>query len=77
MKFTIVFSALFSAVTAVSGLAITESNIVSRYAAYGAEHVDLVKRLCSRVDGESVGTASDEAADAAAGVVLGFSPECC
>ncbi|KAJ7826165.1 hypothetical protein B0H14DRAFT_3874084 [Mycena olivaceomarginata] len=75
MKFTIVFSALLSAVTAVSGLAITESNIVSRYAAYGAEHVDLVARLCARVDGKSVGTASDEAADAAAGVDLGFSPE--
>jgi hypothetical protein len=38
MKFTIVFSALFSAVTAVSGLAITESNIVSRYTTKQNQH---------------------------------------
>ncbi|KAJ7145171.1 hypothetical protein C8R43DRAFT_1013069, partial [Mycena crocata] len=55
MQFIIVLSALLSTVTAVSGLAIANSNVESRYAVYGSEHVDLVRSLCSRATGESVG----------------------
>ncbi|KAJ7892794.1 hypothetical protein B0H14DRAFT_2685720, partial [Mycena olivaceomarginata] len=74
MKFTILFSALLSTVTAVSELAITESNIVSRYADMGRNTSIWWSVFAARVDGKSVGTASEEAADAAAAVVLGFAP---
>ncbi|KAJ7145205.1 hypothetical protein C8R43DRAFT_1237633 [Mycena crocata] len=75
MKFIIVLSALLSAVTAVSGLAIADSNVESRYAVYGAEHIDLVRRICKRATGESVGTAADEAdeaTDMATAAAIGF-----
>ncbi|KAJ7123828.1 hypothetical protein C8R43DRAFT_958977 [Mycena crocata] len=78
MKFSIVLSALLSAVTTVSGLAITDSNILISWvlsAVYGSEHTDLVWRLCARANGESVGTASEEAADVGAAADIGFSIE--
>ncbi|KAJ7740607.1 hypothetical protein B0H16DRAFT_1890768 [Mycena metata] len=78
MKFSIVLSALLSAITAVSGLVVPDSDIVSRNAAIQqSEHPELIARLCARAKGEEPAGESDKAADAAAGDAVGFTIECC